>query len=59
MQTGTLIREIERLPIASRFHVMEQTLKSIKKEEAKRQAEIQKKRPCIIVKEICNKHNFL
>jgi hypothetical protein len=35
MQTATLIREIKRLPIASRFLIMEQTLKSIRQEDVK------------------------
>ncbi|MDR0769128.1 MAG: hypothetical protein LBE71_04410 [Dysgonamonadaceae bacterium] len=37
MQTETLIKEITQLPVTSQFHVMEQVLKSIKKEEIKRQ----------------------
>jgi len=33
MEVNTIIQEIERLPLSKRFLVMEQTLKSIKKDE--------------------------
>jgi hypothetical protein len=33
MEVNTIVREIERLPLSKRFWVMEQTLKSIKKQE--------------------------
>lgn len=33
MQTSQIIQEIQRLPLSKRFYIMEQTLKSIKKEE--------------------------
>lgn len=37
MQTLELIREIRRLPLSQQFFVMEEMLKSIKKEETQRQ----------------------
>ncbi len=33
MQAKAIIQEIERLPLSKKFWIMEQTLKSIKKEE--------------------------
>ncbi len=33
MQTLQIIQEIQQLPLAKKFYIMEQTLKSIKKEE--------------------------
>lgn len=38
MQIKTIIREIQELPLNERFFIMEQTLKSIKKEELKQRA---------------------
>lgn len=40
MQTIDLIHEIQRLPLAKRFYVVEETLKSIKKEEMNHQMEL-------------------
>lgn len=40
MQTKDLILEIQRLPIAKRFYVVEETLKSIKNEEMQHQMEL-------------------
>lgn len=40
MQTEDLIQEIQRLPLAKRFYVVEETLKSIKKEELEHQMEL-------------------
>lgn len=37
MQVKSIIQEIQQLPIDKRFYVLEQTLKSIKKEEFKLQ----------------------
>ncbi|MDR3236469.1 MAG: hypothetical protein LBT48_07095 [Prevotellaceae bacterium] len=37
MQTATLIRDIKRLPLVARVQIMEQTLRSIRQEETKRQ----------------------
>lgn len=39
MQTIDLINEIQRLPLSKRFYVVEETIKSIKKEEMKHQLE--------------------
>ena len=39
MLAKTIIQEIERLPLSKRFWVVEQALKSIKKEELKHQME--------------------
>ncbi len=39
MEVKTLVKEIQRLPLSKRFFVMEQTLKSIKKEELNHQTE--------------------
>jgi hypothetical protein len=40
MEVKTIIHEIQQLPLSKRFFVMEQTLKSIKKEELNHQTEI-------------------
>ncbi len=40
MQTLDLIQEIQRLPLTKRFYVIEETLKSIKKEEMQQQMEL-------------------
>lgn len=40
MQTIDLIQEIQRLPLTKRFYVVEETLKSIKKEEMNHQMEL-------------------
>lgn len=40
MQTIDLIREIQRLPLTKRFYVVEETIKSIKKEEINHQMEM-------------------
>jgi hypothetical protein len=40
MQTVDIIQEIQRLPLTKQFYVMEETLKSIKKEEIKHQMEM-------------------
>jgi len=40
VQTKDLILEIQRLPIAKRFYVVEETLKSIKNEEMHHQMEL-------------------
>ena len=40
MQTVDLIQEIQRLPLAKRFYVVEETLKSIKKDELNQQMEL-------------------
>ena len=37
MEVKTIVQEIKRLPLAKRFFVMEQTLKSIKNEELSHQ----------------------
>lgn len=39
MQTIEIIREIQMLPLSKRFYVVEETLKSIKKEEISNQME--------------------
>lgn len=39
MEVKTIVKEIQRLPLSKRFFVMEQTLKSIKKEELNLQTE--------------------
>lgn len=39
MQTTELIKEIQRLPISKRFQIVEETIKSIKKDEVKNQME--------------------
>lgn len=39
MELKTIVKEIQRLPLSKRFFVMEETLKSIKKEELNHQAE--------------------
>lgn len=40
MQTIDIIHEIQRLPLAKRFYVVEETIKSIKKEEMNHQMEL-------------------
>jgi len=40
MQTKDLIQEIKRLPLTKRFYVVEETIKSIKKEEMQHQMEL-------------------
>ncbi len=40
MQTIDLIKEIQRLPLTKRFYVVEETIKSIKKEEMNHQMEL-------------------
>jgi hypothetical protein len=40
MQTIDLIQEIQRLPLAKRFYVVEEIIKSIKKEEMNHQMEL-------------------
>ncbi len=40
MQTIDLIQEIQRLPLTQRFYVVEETIKSIKKEEMGHQMEL-------------------
>lgn len=37
MEAKSIVQEIQRLPLTKRFWVMEQTLKSIKKEELQHQ----------------------
>lgn len=37
MEVKTIIREIQELPLGKRFFIVEQTLKSIKKEELEHQ----------------------
>ncbi|MBL0051172.1 MAG: hypothetical protein IPP29_06435 [Bacteroidetes bacterium] len=39
MEVKAIVQEIQRLPLAKRFWVMEQTLKSIKKEELSQQVD--------------------
>lgn len=40
MQIIDLIQEIQRLPLTKRFYVVEETIKSIKKEEMQHQMEL-------------------
>jgi hypothetical protein len=40
MQTVDIIQEIQRLSLANRFYIVEETLKSIKKEEMRHQMEL-------------------
>ncbi|MBX9785517.1 MAG: hypothetical protein K2X48_19720 [Chitinophagaceae bacterium] len=40
MQALEIIQEIQRLPITKRFYVVEETIKSIKKEEMSHQMEL-------------------
>lgn len=40
MQTVKIIQEIQRLSLANRFYIVEETLKSIKKEEMRHQMEL-------------------
>ena len=39
MQTIDIMKEIQRLPLTEKFYVMEETIKSIKKEELNHQME--------------------
>ena len=40
MQTIELIQEIQRLPLIKKFYVIEETIKSIKKDEVSQQMEM-------------------
>ena len=40
MQTLQLIQEIQRLPLTQKFYVVEETIKSIKKDEINQQMEL-------------------
>ena len=40
MQTIAIIQEIQRLPLTQKFYVVEETIKSIKKEEMGHQMEL-------------------
>jgi methylphosphotriester-DNA--protein-cysteine methyltransferase len=40
MQTEEIIQEIQSLPLSKKIHVVEETLKFIKKEEKRRQLEM-------------------
>jgi hypothetical protein len=40
MQTIDIIHEIQRLPLTKKFYVVEETIKSIKKEEMNQQMEL-------------------
>jgi hypothetical protein len=40
MQAIDLVQEIQRLPLAKRFYIVEETIKSIKKEEMQHQMEL-------------------
>ena len=40
MQTLEIIQEIQRLPLTKKFYVVEETIKSIKKEEISLQMEL-------------------
>ena len=40
MQTIDIIQEIQRLPLSKKFFVVEETIKSIKKEEMQKQMEL-------------------
>ena len=40
MQTNDIIKEIKRLPITKRFYVVEETIKSIKKDEIQNQMKL-------------------
>ncbi|MET4082791.1 hypothetical protein ABIB40_002755 [Pedobacter sp. UYP30] len=40
METGYLMQEIKRLPLPQRFYVVEETIKSIKEEEQRKQMEV-------------------
>ncbi len=50
MQTIQLIQEIQRLPLSKKFYVVEETIKSIKKDEMQHQMEL-------AVKELYNDYN--
>lgn len=51
MLAKTIIQEIERLPLSKRFWVIEQTLKSIKKEELKLESKLLSQTENIIIPE--------
>ena len=55
MEITTIIREIQELPLDERFFIVEQTLKSIKKEELKNQKKLDKKN---IYEESTNNEGF-
>jgi hypothetical protein len=40
MQTNDIIKEIKRLPLTKRFYVVEETIKSIKKDEIQSQMKL-------------------
>ena len=40
MEISTLISEIQHLPLTERFYIVEETIKSIKKEDGKLQMEL-------------------
>ena len=40
MEVKTIVKEIQRLPLSMRFYVVEETIKSIKKEEITHQMEL-------------------
>lgn len=40
MQTLEIIQEIQRLPLSKKFYVVEETIKSIKKDEVNHQMEL-------------------
>lgn len=40
MEISTLISEIQHLPLTERFYIVEETIKSIKKEDSKLQMEL-------------------
>ena len=40
MQALQIIKEIKRLPLSKRFYIVEETIKSIKKEEVAQQMEL-------------------
>ena len=40
MEISTLISEIQHLPLTERFYIVEETIKSIKKEDVKLQMEL-------------------
>jgi len=44
MEISSIIREIQDLPLAERFFIVEQTLESIKTEELKQQKELPDKK---------------
>ena len=40
MEAKTIVQEIQRLPLTKKFYVVEETIKSIKKEEMNHQMEL-------------------